>query len=344
MPIEGIGGIDPCVLIDKDGQAYLYVAGGRISVAKLKDNMIELAPAEPGATAPAPNTEPTTTPATQPATEACYPARHALPFARGPIDPRVHVIPNLPTQGLIEGPFVFERNGIYYLTYPHAVTPKGGKEAEQLEYAMGKSPMGPFTVTGVIMDQTPSGCWTNHHSIVQYNDQWYLFYHDKDLSPGFDKNRSVHADYLFFNPDGTIQKVIPTLRGVGFAPARNKIQIDRYSAVSKQGTSLAFLDDADRQQGWKITLSQRKAWVRYNRVDFGDSTFGSVRVRALSSTGGSIEIRLDRTDGGTALPRRSGFPQARHGASLLQSSLQFLPACTIWSWFFPITTTSIWTG
>jgi hypothetical protein len=67
--------------------------------------------------------------------------------------------------------------------------------------------------------------------------------------------------------------------------------------VSKQGTSLAFLDDADRQQGWKITLSQRKAWVRYNRVDFGDSTFGSVRVRALSSTGGSIEIRLDRTDG-----------------------------------------------
>ena len=42
-PIEGVNGIDPCVLIDKDGQAYIYWSGRGMSVAKLKDNMLELA-------------------------------------------------------------------------------------------------------------------------------------------------------------------------------------------------------------------------------------------------------------------------------------------------------------
>ena len=57
------------------------------------------------------------------------------------------------------------------------------------------------------MDEIAQGSWTNHHSLVEYNDQWYLFYHDSALSPKFDKNRSVSIDSLFFNPDGTIQKV-----------------------------------------------------------------------------------------------------------------------------------------
>jgi len=100
---------------------------------------------------------------------------------------------------------MFERKGIYYLTYPHAVT-VDGREAEQLEYAIGKSPLGPFTVTGLMMDQTPNGCWTNHQSLVEYQGQWILFYHDRDLSPEFDKNRSVRADYITFNDDGTMNK------------------------------------------------------------------------------------------------------------------------------------------
>ena len=44
-PIEGIQGIDPCVLIDKQGSAYIYWAGNGLRMAKLKDNMKELASA-----------------------------------------------------------------------------------------------------------------------------------------------------------------------------------------------------------------------------------------------------------------------------------------------------------
>ena len=40
--IEGVKGIDPGVLIDKDGSAYLYYSLNKIFVAKLKPNMTEI--------------------------------------------------------------------------------------------------------------------------------------------------------------------------------------------------------------------------------------------------------------------------------------------------------------
>ena len=42
-PIKSVHGIDPNILIDKDGQAYLIWAARNIYVAKLKENMLELA-------------------------------------------------------------------------------------------------------------------------------------------------------------------------------------------------------------------------------------------------------------------------------------------------------------
>jgi hypothetical protein len=247
--IEGVRGIDPCVLIDKDGKAYIYYSMQKIFVAKLKDNMVEL-------------------------------------------DSPVQAIDNLPTKGLLEGPFTFERNGIYYLTYPHVEN-----KTERLEYSISKSPMGPFTPTGVIMDESASGCWTNHHSIIEYKGQWYLFYHDKDLSPSFDKNRSIRADRLYFNADGTIKKVVPTLRGVGIADAKSQLQIDRFSATSKDGVAVSFLNDANKFDGWKVTLDGKAAWVRFDDVDFGTKKLTAVNARAMSSTGGPLEIRVDAVDG-----------------------------------------------
>ena len=147
------------------------------------------------------------------------------------------------------------------------------------------------------MDESASGCWTNQCSIVQYKGQWILFYHDKDLSPSFDKNRSVRADYLHFNDDGTIQKVVPTLRGVGIVDAKSKIQIDRYSAISKEGVSVSFLNDARKFDGWKIALAGKGAWVQFDRVDFGSGGLKAVNVQSVSATGGRVTIRLDKLDG-----------------------------------------------
>ena len=248
QPIKNFHGIDPCPFIDKDGQAYLYWAGRGMSVAKLKENMLELA-SEP------------------------------------------QVIQDLPDKGLKEGPYMFERNGIYYLSYPHVQD-----KSERLEYAIGNNPMGPWKVTGVIMDETP-GCWTNQASVIEFKNQWYLFYHQNDLSPHFDKNRSVRIDSLFFNEDGTIKKVIPTLRGVGLTDASQKIQIDRCNLKNDKGASIAFIDTLKTFGGWKTVFDTMGAWIQYNGVDFGKINFKSVKLKILSKTGGTLQIRLDKVDG-----------------------------------------------
>ncbi len=195
------------------------------------------------------------------------------------------VLQDLPTKGLKEGPYLFERNGLYYLTFPHVEN-----KTERLEYAMGSSPLGPFKMTGVIMDESPTGCWTNHHSIIQFKNQWYLFYHHNDYSPQFDKARSIRADSLSFNDDGTIKKVVPTLRGIGLTSATGEIQVDRYSAMSGQGASISFLDTTDRFKGWKTVFSENGAWVQYNSVDFGKKPVGSVLVKVMAEGANMLEI------------------------------------------------------
>jgi beta-xylosidase len=188
-------------------------------------------------------------------------------------------------EGMKEGPFLFERKGIYYFTFPHVI-----KNTEALVYAMGHNPLGPFEYKGIIMDEHPSKCWTNHHSILEYKGQWYLFYHHNDLSPAFDKNRSIRADKLSFNEDGTIQKVIPTLRGVGIVPATEKIQIDRYSTASEKGVAIEFLNSKDPFAGWKTVLTEKDSRVQFNSVDFDGKRVKSVIIRAMSETGGSVTL------------------------------------------------------
>jgi hypothetical protein len=203
----------------------------------------------------------------------------------------VKTLGELPAKGLKEGPYLFERKGIYYLTYPHVEN-----KIERLEYATSNNPLGPFKFGGVIMDESASGCWTNHQSVIEFKNQWYLFYHDDDLSPKFDKARSIRADSLFFNNDGSIRKVNPTFRGVGITRSNKEIQIDRYSNISKEGASVNFIDTANRMKGWKITLDRPEAWVRYNAVGFGKPA-KTIAAMTSSDQGGILEVRLDKLDG-----------------------------------------------
>ncbi len=192
----------------------------------------------------------------------------------------------------IEGPFVFKREGKIYLTFPYIP-----ETIEQIVYATGDDPLGTFEYQNVIVKESPNKCYTNHQSIVEYKNQWYLFYHHNDLSPDFDKNRSMKADSLFFNDDGSIHEIIPSWRGIGITNAENEIQIDRFSAISKEGVTISFIDEKEPFNGWKTTLAQPEAWIRYNTVEFSNVKFKSVLVKAKANRGGSFEIRLNAKDG-----------------------------------------------
>lgn len=239
------------------------------------------------------------------------------------LDSKVDTLGALPTKGLKEGPYMFERNGIYYLTYPHVEN-----KIERLEYAIGNNPLGPFKVTGVIMDESESGCWTNHHSFIQFKNQWYLFYHDKDYSPGFDKLRSIRADSLSFNADGTIKKVIPTLRGVGVSDAKKEIQLDRYTAISKENAAIDFIDTTNRFLGWKTVFNKPGAWVQYNTVDFGKQAVKTVLVNTISENGGTLQIRTGSANGIVAaevqIPKSSEWKITKASVVKLPKGIQNL--------------------
>ena len=191
-------------------------------------------------------------------------------------------------EGFKEGPYLFKKDSVYYFTFPHVA-----RKTERLAWSTGNHPLGPFKYGGVIMDESPIGCWTNHHSILEYKGQWYLFYHHNDLSPEFDKNRSIRVDSLFFEEDGSIRKVVPTFRGVGITKAGHNIQLDRYSEISKKGVSVEFLDSMNRQEGWIALFTKKGAWLRYNQVDFNDNTYTKAHLRVFTETGGKLEIRLN---------------------------------------------------
>lgn len=98
-----------------------------------------------------------------------------------------------------EASWVHKYNGKYYFSYSTGDT-------HYICYAIGDSPLGPFTYKGVVLN--PVEGWTNHHSIVEVDGKWYIFYHDVQLS-GQTHLRNVKVTELKYNPDGTIQTINP---------------------------------------------------------------------------------------------------------------------------------------
>jgi beta-xylosidase len=99
-----------------------------------------------------------------------------------------------------EGPWVHKHNNLYYFSYSTGTTHK-------IAYATSESPYGPFAYRGTILE--PVIGWTTHHSVVQYQGKWYLFYHDSSLSQGQTHLRCIKMIELQHNEDGTIETVHP---------------------------------------------------------------------------------------------------------------------------------------
>jgi glycosyl hydrolase family 43 len=103
-------------------------------------------------------------------------------------------------QRFFEAAWMHKRNGTYYLSYSTGDT-------HLLVYATSKSPLGPFVFGGTIL--RPVLGWTTHHSIVEFQGRWYLFYHDSSLSGGSTHLRCVKVTELHHEADGSIRTIDP---------------------------------------------------------------------------------------------------------------------------------------
>lgn len=185
-PETGPEPIDPALLIDDDGQTYLFFGCRQLRVAKLDASLTKLAgPVQP--------------------VTLLDPSGNPLPVA--PPDKQ----PALP-MGYGEAPFLFKRGGRYYFVYSN-----GWAKESTLVYATGTSPTGPFTYAGEVMKHV--NCVTHHGSVVEFRGKWYVVYHTSDLSNGNTFRRGVCIDELTFDHTGKIIPVVATKSGPAALPA-----------------------------------------------------------------------------------------------------------------------------
>ena len=179
-PIPGSYSIDPCVFED-NGEYYMYFGGLWGGQLEYYQNNIFLGSAR-----------------------VVKMSEDMLHFAE---EPRAVVILNARGRPItygdnnrrfFEAAWMHKYNDKYYFSYSTGDT-------HRLCYAIGDNPYGPFTYQGVIL--TPVTGWTTHHSIVEFKDKWYLFFHDSRPSGGVDWLRSLKVIELNYNPDGTIQRI-----------------------------------------------------------------------------------------------------------------------------------------
>jgi hypothetical protein len=189
-PIKGSYSIDPAVFKDTDGKYYMYFGG--IWGGQLQ--RWASGTYTPKDTYPAKD---------QPALNAKI-ARlgdDMVSFAEAPKDVVLLDEEGKPLSAgdngrrFFEAAWLHKRAGTYYFSYSTGDT-------HFIMYATGTSPYGPFTVKGKILE--PVLGWTNHHSIVEFQGKWYLFYHDAQLSGGQTHLRNIKMIELQYRPDGSI--------------------------------------------------------------------------------------------------------------------------------------------
>jgi arabinoxylan arabinofuranohydrolase len=171
-PIEGITGIDPKVLVDDDGEAYIY--NNHAIVAKLKPNMIELA---------------------EKPREIVY----------GPEAVMKDSLQNFINR-TGECSYMHKKDGKYYYSFTNFKN-----KSYQGYYAIGDSPYGPFEWKGA-MAPKPQEAQDHHSIIEFKGKWYYFYHINTPTAVRKEMNwngprRIACFDRLYYNADGTIKMV-----------------------------------------------------------------------------------------------------------------------------------------
>ncbi len=204
------------------------------------------------------------------------------------------------TPGFFEASFMHKYNGKYYLSYAghHFSTPAN------IEYVISDNPMRGFDNVGLALRNPPvNDDYNNHHSIFEFNGEWYIAYHNRQLAydNGMpDKSarefmRSVAIDRLYYNPDGRIKEVIPTRDGLVQIKYVNPYILNEAETMAR---SCGGINTATHDGGRHVNEIHSGSWILVRGVDFRAKKAKSFEATVASATvGGFIELRLDAHDG-----------------------------------------------
>ena len=255
--------IDPTVMIDDDGQAWLMWGNPQVYYLKLNRDMISYE-GELGKL---------------PMTEEAFGGPMMKEREKG----------KKYKDSYVEGPWLTKRNGTYQLLYAAGGVP------EHISYSTAPSPLGPWKYAGEIMPLCDTNSFTNHCGVADYKGHSYFFYHTGKLPQGGGFGRSVAVEEFKYNADGSFPTIMPTDAGVKpvavFNPYR---KVEAETMAFSKGVKTEQNDEV----GVYVSDIHNGDYIKLQNVAFANKYPRTFTARVASGLrGGQIEIHLDSIGG-----------------------------------------------
>jgi hypothetical protein len=261
--------IDPAILIDDDGQAYLYWGNPELWYVKLNEDMISYSG------------------------EIMKMADFVK--VKGKED-KFHYQ---------EGPWAWKRNGLYYMAYASTCCPEGigyamsNSPTGPWEYKgmiMDGDPRSNGNHPGIIDYKGNTYVFGNNYAMLK-----------QTMAKHYER-RSVCLENITYNPDGTIQKLsywsVTGVKQIGTINPYMRIEAE--NIAFSEGIKTTFATEWERNISWDkgkkiadrlfVTSIQNGDYLKVQGVDFSKG-FTSVEVSVASLYGGKIEIHTGTIDG-----------------------------------------------
>ena len=264
--------IDPTVMIDDDGQAWLMWGNPRVYYLKLNEDMISYS----GELGMLDMTE--------------------KGFGAPSMDKREK--DKKYKDNYTEGPWLRKVDASRYKVDPakaYQLLYAAGGVPEHISYSTAPSPIGPWTYAGVIMPLCDTKSFTNHCGVADFKGHSYFFYHTGKLPNGGGFGRSVAVEEFKYNADGSFPTIMPTDEGV-----KPVGEFDPYRKVEAEtmAFSKGIKTEQNNEVGVYVTDIHNGDYIKLQNVAFANKYPRVFKARVASGLrGGQIEIRLDSVRG-----------------------------------------------
>jgi len=264
--------IDPTVMIDDDGQAWLMWGNPQCYYLKLNEDMISYS-GELGKLD---------------MTEEAFGGPAMSKREKG----------KTYKDSYVEGPWIRKVDASKYKVEPSKVYQllyAAGGVPEHISYSTAPSPVGPWTYAGIIMPLGNTNSFTNHCGVADFKGHSYFFYHTGKLPKGGGFGRSVAVEEFKYNADGSFPTIQPTDEGVKPIAAFNPFcKVEAETMAFSKGVKT----EQNNEVGVYVTDIHNGDFIKLQNVGFGKKVPRTFSARVASGLrGGQIEIRLDSLRG-----------------------------------------------